>query len=117
MPDPSREKRARIYSVISLIPEGCVTTYGEIAGMAGVPGQARQVGYALAALSDDHDLPWHRVINAKGEISPRADDRDVERQRALLEAEGIQFDPNGRTSLSRFGWRPGGGPRMTTEAD
>lgn len=107
MADPSRSKRARIYSVISLIPRGSVTTYGEIAAMAGVPGQARQVGYALAALTPDHDLPWHRVINAKGEISPRAEEGDVERQRALLEVEGIEFDSAGRTSLKRFGWRPG----------
>lgn len=75
--------------------------------MAGLPGQARQVGYALAALDGDHDLPWHRVINAKGEVSPRANAGDSARQRAMLEAEGIRFDKKGRTSLADFGWQPG----------
>jgi methylated-DNA-protein-cysteine methyltransferase-like protein len=106
MSDPSQQRRARIYSVVALIPEGRVTTYGEIAAMAGLPGQARQVGYALAALRGVHDLPWHRVINAKGEISPRAHGEPDNRQRCLLESEGIEFDSNGRTSLSRFRWRP-----------
>jgi len=107
MPDPSQPRRARIYSVVALIPEGRVATYGEIAAMAGLPRQARQVGYALAALTSDHDLPWHRVINAKGEISQRADGQSDPRQRLLLEAEGIKFDSRGRVSLQRFGWRPG----------
>jgi methylated-DNA-protein-cysteine methyltransferase-like protein len=107
MIDPSKQKRARIYSVVALIPEGRVTTYGEIAVMAGIPGQARQVGYALAALTDAHELPWHRVINAKGEVSQRVHGADNRRQQALLENEGIEFDASGRTSLARFGWRSG----------
>jgi methylated-DNA-protein-cysteine methyltransferase-like protein len=74
--------------------------------MAGLPRQARQVGYALAALNDDHDLPWHRVINAKGEISRRANGECDPRQRLLLEDEGVEFDTRGRISLARFGWRP-----------
>jgi methylated-DNA-protein-cysteine methyltransferase-like protein len=106
MSDPSQSKRARIYSVVALIPRGRVATYGGIAALAGVPGQARQVGYALAALPEENDVPWHRVINAKGEISPRAQDRDIHRQRALLESEGIEFDADGRTSLARFSWQP-----------
>lgn len=106
MGDSSRGPRERIYSVVALIPPGRVTTYGTVAALAGMPGQARQVGYALAALSDGHGLPWHRVINARGEISRRARAEDEERQRAMLESEGIRFDAGGRTSLSRFGWRP-----------
>jgi methylated-DNA-protein-cysteine methyltransferase related protein len=105
--DASHSKRARIYSVVALIPEGTVTTYGRVATLAGMPGQARQVGYALAALEADHELPWHRVINARGEISRRADGRCDERQRALLESEGVRFDTRGRVSLSVFGWKPG----------
>jgi methylated-DNA-protein-cysteine methyltransferase-like protein len=63
------------------------------------------VGYALAALSDAHDVPWHRVVNARGEVSPRSAALGFERlQRTLLEAEGVAFDPRGRISLDRFGW-------------
>lgn len=106
MQDTSQSKRARIYSIVALIPEGTVTTYGRVAALAGIPGQARQVGYALAALAAGHDLPWHRVINSRGEISRRADGNCDERQRALLESEGVCFD-GGRVSLERFGWTPG----------
>jgi len=104
--DPGRSRRARIYSVVALIPRGRVTTYGRIAELAGIPGQARQVGYALAALPDNNDVPWHRVINARGEVSRRSCRRDEERQRSLLETEGIRFDRHGRVSLAQFGWRP-----------
>ena len=71
-----------------------------------MPGQARQVGYALAALEGDIDVPWHRVINARGEISKRSSAEAEQRQRSLLEAEGIRFDSIGRVALSRFGWPP-----------
>lgn len=108
MPDPSHSNRARIYSMVALIPEGRVTTYGQVAALAGLPGHARQVGYALAALPQEHDVPWHRVINAKGEISERARSDGVGRQRALLESEGIQFSSDNCISLSRFGWEPDG---------
>lgn len=60
-------------------------------------------GYAMSALPYGTDVPWHRVINHKGEISPRAGGGEAE-QRALLEAEGIRFDERGRTDLGRFGW-------------
>ena len=102
--DPSQSKRARIYSVVALIPRGRVATYGRIAALAGMPGQARQVGYALAALEGDIDVPWHRVINARGEISKRSSVEAEQRQRTLLEDEGIGFDSDGRVALSRFGW-------------
>jgi methylated-DNA-protein-cysteine methyltransferase-like protein len=102
--DPSQSTRARIYSVVALIPRGRVTTYGRIAALAGMPGQARQVGYALAALEGDIDVPWHRVINARGEISKRSSVEAERRQRSLLEDEGIGFDTDGRVPLSRFGW-------------
>ena len=76
-------------------------------GHAGLPNGARQVGYALAALDDAEDVPWHRVINARGEISARADPKGHEDlQRRLLESEGIVFDDRRRLSLGRFRWRP-----------
>lgn len=99
----------RIYEVVARVPRGCVVTYGQVAALAGLPGHARQVGYALAALPPESDLPWHRVINARGEVSRRADPGPEPLQRAMLEAEGVRFDDRGRTSLRRFRWRPRSG--------
>jgi methylated-DNA-protein-cysteine methyltransferase-like protein len=98
---------ARYYDVVRRVPPGRVATYGQIAFEAGLPGRARQVGYAMAACPDDGDVPWHRVINARGEISRRAGGRTFERiQRVLLEAEGVRFDASDRVDLDRFGWNP-----------
>ena len=91
----------RIYEAVMRIPEGTVSIYGQIAGMAGIPRGARQVGYAMAALGRGRrrpEVPWHRVVNAKGESSIGGD------QITRLEAEGIQFDDNGRIDLKIFGW-------------
>lgn len=95
-----------VYRVVKRIPEGRVATYGQIAALAGMPGAARQVGWALNALDEDHDVPWHRVINAKGEISRRGDRAFEDFQTALLEAEGVEFGRGGRVALERFGWKP-----------
>lgn len=90
-------------------------SYGEVARAAGLPGRARQVGYAMAALPDGTDVPWHRVINARGEVSRRAGGTAFERiQRVLLEAEGVAFDGRGRVSLERYAWRPRGSSRRAT---
>ncbi|HVK57064.1 MAG TPA: MGMT family protein [Burkholderiales bacterium] len=94
-----------IYAIVKKVPKGKVATYGQIAALAGIPRHARQVGYALHALSDGADIPWHRVINAKGEVSPRTWSENHLLQRILLEAEGVEFDTNGRVSLTRFGWK------------
>jgi methylated-DNA-protein-cysteine methyltransferase-like protein len=91
----------RIYRVVRRIPRGRVASYGQIAILAGLPGHARQVGYALHTLSEA-GVPWHRVVNAKGEIS-LGDDSGV-RQRAILQREGVRFDARGRIDLGRFGW-------------
>ncbi len=96
-----------IYSTVSCIPAGKVATYGQIARLAGIPGHSRQVGYALSAVNDHSPVPWHRVVNAKGMISPRSEGSPMELvQRLLLEAEGVIFDKRGRIPLSRFQWRP-----------
>jgi len=95
----------RIYAVIRRIPKGRVATYGQIAQLAGLGGHARQVGYALSALPEDRDVPWHRVINAKGEISVRSEPGCENLQRAYLAKEGIVFDGNARVSLKRFQWK------------
>jgi len=96
----------RIYAVVRRIPRGCVATYGQIAELAGLGGHARQVGYALHALHDEPAVPWHRVVNARGQISPRAEPGDDRIQRQLLEREGVVFDATGRLALERYRWRP-----------
>jgi methylated-DNA-protein-cysteine methyltransferase-like protein len=95
---------ARIYAVVARIPPGRVATYGQVAALAGLAGHARQVGYALHATPEDLDLPWHRVINAKGEVSPRAEPGPEGYQRHLLEEEGLVFNTSGRLDLERYRW-------------
>ena len=97
----------KIYDVVRRIPPGAVATYGQIAALASLAGHARQVGYALHALPDGLELPWHRVINARGEVSPRSGPGWEEGfQRHLLEEEGVEFDRRGRVDLGRFRWDP-----------
>jgi len=96
----------RIYRVVRRIPRGRVATYGQIAELAGAPGHARQVGYALHALPDGTAVPWHRVVNAHGRVSPRSVTDWTLEQRRRLEAEGIDFDDAGRLDLARRRWRP-----------
>ena len=94
-----------IYKTVKKIPRGKVATYGQVAELAGLEGHARQVGYALHNLPGGSDVPWHRVINAKGEISPRSAGDSHELQRMLLEAEGVGFVGD-RVELKRFRWKP-----------
>ena len=94
----------RIYAEIRRIPRGRVATYGQIAELCGLEGHARQVGYALNALPDA-SVPWHRVVNARGEISPRTRGDSHELQQLLLEAEGIELDEKGRIDLARYRWK------------
>lgn len=95
---------AKIYAAVRRVPLGRVATYGQIANIAGLPGHARQVGYALHALKSATAVPWQRVVNAAGAISLRPATGGLT-QRLLLEREGIVFDARGRISLRRFGWR------------
>ena len=94
---------ARVYARVRQVPPGRVTTYGDVAAALGSPRVARHVGWALAALRDD-DVPWHRVINARGAISFKGDTPRGVLQRARLEAEGIVFDGWGRVDLKRLRW-------------
>lgn len=95
---------ARILNVVQRIPEGRVSTYGWVAELAGLPRQPRLVGYALHQ-SADEGVPWHRVVNARGEVSFRTAGESHQWQRTLLEAEGIVFSASGRIDLARQGWR------------
>ena len=96
----------RIYAVVARIPAGRVATYGQVAAMAGLGKAARQVGYALHALPEGSPLPWHRVINSRGEVSLRAIPGYDGWQRHLLQEEGVVFDARGRVDLERFRWEP-----------
>jgi len=93
----------RVYAVVRTIPRGFVVTYGDVATVLGSPRVARHVGWALAALRDEQ-VPWHRVINAKGRISGRGDVGRASEQRRRLLAEGLPFDGNGRLDLRRHRW-------------
>lgn len=94
-----------IYATIRQIPPGRVATYGQVAALAGIEGRARQVGYALLHLPDRSGIPWHRVVNAQGQVSTRAGSDSMDLQRELLQAEGVIFDESGRLLLERFRWR------------
>ncbi len=100
----------RVWNRVMEVPKGRVTTYGAIAASLGSPRVARQVGWALAAIPEEKEgmpeIPWHRVINAQGAISHRGDFIRAEFQRRRLEAEGVEFNAEGRCDLKRFGWAP-----------
>ena len=97
----------RIYAVVSRIPRGRVATYGQVARLASLAGQARLVGYALSALDDQSRVPWHRVVNVRGEISLRRDSGPASIvQRLRLKRERVRFDARNRIPLDLFRWRP-----------
>lgn len=89
--------------VVRDIPRGRVASYKTVATLAGWPQAPRQAGIALRGLPDDSDVPWWRVVNAAGRISPRPGD-SPDLQRLLLEDEGVEFSAAGRVDLGRFGW-------------
>lgn len=93
----------KIYEIVSQIPKGKVSTYGRIATM--LPRcTARMVGYAMAALPENSGVPWQRVINAQGRISPRASGNHDRLQEELLKSEGVSFDSKGKIKLEDFLW-------------
>ena len=100
--EQEQQRRARaIWAAVERIPPGRVASYGEVAGMAGLPGRARLVGKLLGQLPPNSGVPWHRVVNSQGKISLQG--QSALRQRRLLEAEGVQFSDAGRISLRRYG--------------
>jgi methylated-DNA-protein-cysteine methyltransferase related protein len=105
---PGGSSYRKIWAVVARIPRGRVATYGQVARLAGFPNHARLAGYALHALPDASRVPWHRVVNAKGEVSPRRDGSEHHLlQRVLLGKERVRFDARGRIPLAVFRWRPG----------
>lgn len=108
-PEPltSPGRYERIYAIVSQIPYGQVATYGQVAELAGLPGHARLVGYALYRVAlPDRSIPWHRVINAQGKVSESPQRNGSDRlQRELLEDEGIIFSADQRIDLKQYAWR------------
>ncbi len=102
---PENRRYRRFYDVVESIPEGRVATYGQVALLAGDTGRARLVGRALSSLEEESDVPWHRVINSRGEISRRGLGDSEHLQRILLESEGVVFSEGGRVSLRRYQWK------------
>jgi methylated-DNA-protein-cysteine methyltransferase-like protein len=103
---PAATTYARLYSVVSRIPRGRVATYGQVAALAGLPRHARLVGYSLSRLPPDSGVPWHRVVNAKGQVSLRANGLGHdELQVHLLRREGVRMK-DGAIDLDRHQWRP-----------
>lgn len=94
----------RIWQIVAAIPYGKITTYGDVARLAGSPRAARQVGGVLRRLPAGSQLPWHRVINRHGQIALTGD--DLFRQRDALEAEGIEITDDGRVALDKYRWQP-----------
>jgi methylated-DNA-protein-cysteine methyltransferase related protein len=103
------------YRVARRIPRGRVATYGQVAALAGRPRGARLCGYALSALRNTvHDVPWQRVLGARGAGRAGISLRDpigAAAQRALLEREGVVIDARGRVELGKFGWKRGAAGR------
>ena len=96
------ERRARILAVVDSIPRGRVASYGQVAREAGLPRNARLVGRVLSELPSGTRIPWHRVIQSSGHISPRP---HTALQRRRLAREGVRLGPTGRVDLERHLWR------------
>lgn len=97
--------REAVLHVVAAIPEGRVATYGQVAALAGWPRRPRQVGQVLKGLPEGTDLPWHRVVNAQGKVSPRGFGPEVEIQVARLRSEGVEVLDSGVLDLARLQWR------------
>lgn len=94
----------RVYRLVRRVPPGRVTSYGEVAALLGAPRAARGVGQALRTLPRGSDVPWWRVLNARGAVSLPALHGHL--QRGLLEAEGVRFGRGGAVDWARHRWRP-----------
>ena len=93
-----------VWRIVEQIPHGCVSTYGQVADMAGLGRAARRVGSALRSLPAGSQVPWHRVLRAGGRLAFPRDSDAYATQRARLESEGIEFERE-RVDLARFGYR------------
>ncbi len=100
---PNSKAYQKIWQVVALVPKGKVATYGQIARLAGFGRNARIVGYALHHTPDELEIPWHRIVNARGKISLPVVNGKYDLQHQLLEREGIVFK-NHNINLNQFQW-------------
>ena len=91
----------RVYQVVRMVPCGKVATYGQIAAIVSHRGAARTVGWALHGLTEGADVPWHRVINARGQVSLDPGTRQI----SLLRKEGVRVNAQGRIDMKEFQWQ------------
>ena len=103
MNDTALNNKEKIWQIVYQIPKGKVSSYGQVARLAGLPEYARYVGHTLKNLPTGTKLPWHRVANSQGKLSFPTDSREYQTQKDRLEAEGVVF-VNGRFSLKNYGW-------------
>tara|TARA_B110000858_G_scaffold179560_1_gene216331 strand:+ start:5735 stop:6061 length:327 start_codon:yes stop_codon:yes gene_type:complete len=103
MDESGLNNKEKIWQIVYQIPKGQVSSYGQIARLAGLPGYARYVGHTMKNLPAGTKLPWHRVANSQGKLSFPSGSREYQIQKSKLEAEGVVF-VNGRFSLKKYGW-------------
>ncbi|MGQ8364712.1 MGMT family protein [Glaciecola sp. 1036] len=95
----------RIWDVIDLVPKGKVSSYGQIADLAGLPGRARLVGKALGHVPKDRKVNWHRILRSNGQIAFPKGSEHAQRQTGLLQQENVAVF-NNRVKMNDFGWQP-----------
>jgi len=98
------DKLQRIWRAVAAIPPGAVDSYGGVAHRAGLPGRARLVGHALKVAPESLKLPWHRIVNARHRISFAEGSAQHERQRRLLEREGVRFEGGRAIPVTGSAW-------------
>lgn len=97
----------RVYAIVSLVPEGRVTTYGAVAAYIGAPGAARTVGWALNACHDyNHVVPAHRVVNRNGMLTGKHHFRHPEMMKELLDSEGVKVEDDRVADFKNLFWDP-----------
>ena len=95
----------RIYEVVKQIPRGSVASYGQVAMLAGNPRGARGVGFALHRNPEQGVIPCHRVVFRDGSLCSGFAFGGEGEQRRLLEAEGVEFKPNGCVDMAKYQWQ------------
>ena len=98
-------KVQRIWETVAAVPAGKVASYGQIAGLAGLPGRARLAGKSLRLAPSEMKLPWFRIVRSNGQLAFEKGSEQAERQKGLLQQEGVVV-LNNRVKLSQFGWQP-----------
>ncbi|NCA93387.1 MGMT family protein [bacterium] len=92
----------RVYEAVKRIPRGSVASYGQIATALGYPRMSREVGWALHVNPQPGVIPCHRVVDIMGNCAKTFAFGGIDVQRAMLEAEGVIFDDNGKVKKEYF---------------